>query len=257
MVDRNLIEIKNKIKEGVSIRAIAKEIGVHHSTVLYWIKNDRISKITDTDLITNQIHKICKENSGDYAYILGSYLGDGYINQTPRTYRLRIYNSLDNEIISDQIKSLSLLFPNNKVSEFRQKHAKCVEVGVHNKQLPIYFPQHGSGHKHEREIKLSDWQTLIVREYPECFLKGLLDSDGSMYLHKVGHISYRYYMFTNKSSDILTLYTTVMDLLGISYTMAKKNCGSTNIYTRRFSEVEKIDSAYEIAESILRSSHQI
>ena len=51
-----------------------------------------------------------------YSYILGLYLGDGYINKTARTYRLRI--ALDkkySQLNSFAKMNLQTLFPSNKI----------------------------------------------------------------------------------------------------------------------------------------------
>lgn len=46
------------------------------------------------------------------------------------------------------------------------------------KHWPCLLPQHGPGRKHERPIRLEDWQTEVVEAFPADFLRGLFHSDG-------------------------------------------------------------------------------
>ena len=93
-----------------------------------------------------------------YAYLLGMYLGDGYICKNRRTYRIRISCATDYpDIINDVKKSLQGVFKNNKVGIVKKK-SKCVDVYCYSNFLPNIFPQHGAGQKHERKIILSSWQ---------------------------------------------------------------------------------------------------
>lgn len=53
---------------------------------------------------------------------------------------------------------------------------------VYSNLLPSLFPQHGSGVKYERKIKLTEWQLEIRNKYPWQFLEGFIHSDGSIYM---------------------------------------------------------------------------
>lgn len=107
--------------------------------------NGRIGK--DDEIDFEQF--FCDENvKKSYAYILGWYLGDGYINETPRTYRLRIYSTGHHFNTIEMIKkNLAILFPKNDISVLKQKKANCVEVYVHSNMLKSLFPQYGKGKK--------------------------------------------------------------------------------------------------------------
>ena len=247
---------KQALANGVSIRQIGKDLGVDYSTVTYWIKKNFSSGLRTKFVSQSDVLDICQTYPAHYAYMLGCYLGDGHIIKSPRTYKLTIYNSeIHPEIISDQILSLKKLFPTNKINNYKQLHNKCVEVRVHNLSLPYYFPQHGPGKKHNRPIIFEDWQQEIVTNEPECFLKGLIDTDGTEYLTSG---KYRRYSFCNVSQNIIELYKTTMKQLNIHYTIVNRKANkSRNIITRittsPLKDVQAIDKAYEIAESKLHT----
>ena len=261
MVDERFEYVKLKLSEGISQRQIALELGVDHSTIAYWIKHG-FTTGCKSNISTSEVIKLCNEYSAQYSYILGSYLGDGYIVKFPRTYKLRIYNdSRYDDIINDQLISLRSLFKKNKISTLKRTKSNCIEVSVHCNILPIMFPQHGSGKKHGRDVSLLDWQWDIVWKEPECFIKGLIDSDGSHFLHTQevkGIARYRYiYQFTNKSLDIVDMYLKIMGKLDISARPTQKKCGVFNIFTNKSDDVKKIDKLYEIAETKLRAFSSI
>src|SRR4051794_7618216 len=99
-----------------------------------------------------------------YAYLLGLYLGDGYIALHPRgVYRLRV--TLDSKypgIVAECAAAMQQVLPASKVGHFlRPSHDE--EVNAYSKAWPCLFPQHGPGKTHEREIELAPWQEDMVR----------------------------------------------------------------------------------------------
>lgn len=172
-----------------------------------------------------------------YAYILGMYLGDGYIAKHPRTYRMRI--TLDTkypDIVARCQESASLLYSKNKVSLVPK--TGCVEVSWYSKSLPKDFPQHGIGRKHLRKISLEEWQEKIVKNFPKEFLTGLIQSDGCRDLNIVNGKSYPRYSFSNESEDIKNLFEKTVTQLGFHFTRMGK--GKTVSIAKR-EDVEKLD----------------
>ncbi len=114
------------------------------------------------------------------------------------------------------------------MSCYRHAVDRKVVLQVTSASLPYAFPQHGPGKKHDREIKLVDWQTALTRAYPEHLLRGLIHSDGSRCLNRFKTVlpsgrtaSYEYprYFFTNYSRDIRQICDHC-DLLGIHWTQS-------------------------------------
>jgi hypothetical protein len=174
---------------------------------------------------------------------LGMYLGDGSIARLPRTWRLRITLDLAwPGIIRECATSMGAVFPSNRVLVYEpDRRSRCAVVGVYSKQLTCLFPQHGRGAKHLRPIKLVDWQTEIVREQPEQFIRGLIHSDGCRFMNRVeaGGKTYAYprYNFTNASEDIRGLFTSTCDLLGIDW----RPMNARNISVARRGSVRLLD----------------
>lgn len=183
-----------------------------------------------------------------YSYLLGIYLGDGYINRASRTPVLEI--SLDSkypgivEECSNAIHNAAEVDARIHHRPTRQGSSIRLTAGS-----PIWlaaFPQHGPGKKHLRSIKLATWQTQIVDRSPEPFLRGLIHSDGSRTVNRFsvtlrdGSRFYAYprYFFTNLSADIRDMFCTSCERLGIRWTQSSNK--NISIADRR--SVELLDS---------------
>ena len=79
------------------------------------------------------------------------------------------------------------------------------------------FPQHGSGKKHDRPIVLEPWQREFVDAAPWALLRGLIRSDGCVFVNRTGRYAYESYDFSNLSSDILDLFAATCDAVGVEY----------------------------------------
>lgn len=157
----------------------------------------------------------------EYAYLLGQYLGDGCLSHIHRgVYRLRIACCDAYPDIMDEVAAATAaVMPKNKVG--RSPQVGCTEVGSYSKHWPCFFPQHGPGKKHLREIALQPWQQEVVDDLPEPFLRGLIHSDGYRGINRV-HVggkwyAYPRYQFTNESEDIKRLFTDALDRLEIPW----------------------------------------
>ena len=149
-----------------------------------------------------------------YSYLLGQYLGDGYINKTTRTYRLRIFNDIKNVSLNEFIiRKLSDAFPKNKVNSYKLNNV--IVTYVYSNKIPNLFPQHGKGLKNSRNVELLDWQREIM-DY-QYLLAGLLHSDGCAYFDR----GYRMYSFKNTSKDILNIFIDCCNALNLSYSKTK------------------------------------
>ena len=113
----------------------------------------------------------------------------------------------------------------------------CVSVNCYSQELPILFPQDGSGKKHNRPIILEDWQQRIVDKFPLEFFRGLYHSDGSRPQNIVKGKNYPRYQFSNESDDIRKLFTDTVEKLGLSWTTANRR----NVAISRREDVEWLD----------------
>jgi hypothetical protein len=154
--------------------------------------------------------------AGDYAELLGLYLGDGHISPLERTHRLRIFlDAAYPGIIDETVALLRRCFPHNPVDRVTKDGGSCYVVSVYSSHLPCLFPQAAPGKKHRRSIVLEPWQLAAVAAAPWRFLKGCIRTDGCAFINRTGKYEYLSYSFENRSADILRLFEAVADSLGL------------------------------------------
>ena len=155
-----------------------------------------------------------------YAYLLGLYLGDGCLSRGAKdVLRLRI--TLDVRypgIIESCREAIDRIRSKPTVRAGVVSCVGCVSVNGYWKHWSCLFPQHGSGKKHERTIRLEPWQEAIVRSRAKDFLRGLVHSDGCRDLNLVKGKSYPRYQFVNHSDDIRHMFCDTCDQLAIHWT---------------------------------------
>ena len=156
-----------------------------------------------------------------YRYLLGMYLGDGYIATHRRAvYRLDI-TCCDKYpgIIEECEQAMAAVMPSSKVG-WRLGEG-CIYVNSYSKHWPCLFPQHGLGRKHERRIELTPWQRAIVEAHPQELLRALIHSDGCRVMNNIVSKGRRYayprYFFSNRSGDILGIFGETCDALGVEW----------------------------------------
>jgi len=194
------------VRAGWNDCEISRETGVPRQTILDW----RSGRVPDFDRIRtrpfpNWICVVCRGDPAtlpqtSYTYLLGLYLGDGYIASHARgVYRLRIYCANAYPELIRRCESAMGEVIATKVS--RVACVGCTEVAS-SKHWPCLFPQHGPGRKHERRIELVSWQQELVDLDPRPLVRGLLHSDGCRVLNWVNGTPYPRYHFSNVSADI-------------------------------------------------------
>lgn len=234
--------------QGLGARRIAMLTGISPRTITMWLSG-RVPRTARTAARTashcpvcgHPAHRLPSLEAPAYAYLLGVYLGDGYLATHARgVHRLRI--SLDRRypgIIEDCVTAISRLMPGASVARQQRsgRWGEWVEVGAYSKSWPCLFPQHGPGKKHEREIELWDWQVRLVKQAPESFLRGLVHSDGCRFENS-GRDGWRAprYSFSNLSEDIRILFCWGCELLDLRWTESRHT-----IYVSRKADVARMD----------------
>ncbi|HWC13259.1 MAG TPA: hypothetical protein VG929_01530 [Actinomycetota bacterium] len=172
---------------------------------------------------------------GTYAYLLGLYLGDGYIVRMGRTFRLRIFLDDKYPLIIQECAAALRCIRDGPIGW--QQKIGCTEISAYWNHWPCLFPQHGPGMKHDRDVSLVTWQKRVVERHPERLLRGLIHSDGSRDLNWVKGKSYPRYQFANYSKDIQEVFTWACKLVGVHWTQP---FWKTLTVSRR-PDVEKVD----------------
>ena len=159
-----------------------------------------------------------------YSYLLGLYLGDGYVNTARRFITIACFSDyLDLMDLAEQ--TLKAVMPTANTHRYpRASHFS--EVTSYSKHWMCLFPQCGPGKKQNREIALAGWQQSIVEEHPWRFIEGLIHSDGCRVATTArkrsgaGITEYTYdcYFFSNRSDDIHRLFQSTLDRVGVEWT---------------------------------------
>lgn len=94
---------------------------------------------------------------GAYFYLLGQYLGDGYIASGRRgVFKLRIACSWDYPgILVETADAMSIVCGGLRPTIVDR--GGCSDTAMSWKHWPCVFPQHGPGREHERPIDLAEW----------------------------------------------------------------------------------------------------
>jgi hypothetical protein len=173
------------IAAGVNDCEIARRLGLPRTTVrdMRWASRDDRRKICPRCWHPMPVVQWTAE---DYAELLGLYLG-----------------------------LLRRCFPTNRVGRVTQSGGSNVIPYVHNAHLSCVLPQAGAGKKHDRPIALEPWQKDLVAAAPWSLLRGLIRSDGCVFVNRTGRYEYLSYHFANVSQDILDLFEATCRSLGL------------------------------------------
>lgn len=211
------------IAAGVNDCAIARQLGIPRPTIQDWRRRPQVRTRNPAGSTACGVdHDFPAIPAAPYSYLLGLYLGDGCISRMRRVWRLRIV--LDAKyptIIARCRQAIDMLMPTQRATVM-QLPKNCVEVSMYSKHWPCLFPQHGPGKKHTRRIALEPWQQALVDQATEEFVLGLIHSDGCRVIANDRGVTSIRYHFSNRSEDILGLFTGALDALGIPWTRSTK-----------------------------------
>lgn len=212
-------EVLRFVAEGWNDCQTSRGTGINRTTVREWRRNGPPARLRRGSAGCPR----CDDRLLDepaYAYLLGLYLGDGYIARHPRAYKLRISLDARYQGIILECRLAMARVRQYDVERVRlASQAGCFDVYAYWKHWPCVFPQHGIGPKHRRPILLAPWQVAIVRQHPRELLRGLIHSDGCRVINRVSGGKYEYprYFFSNFSKDILQIFREACDALGVRH----------------------------------------
>ncbi len=233
----------------MSDSAVARASGVPRATVRDWRRGGIQEEMPTATCgrCGGSEHDPLTLDRPAYAYLLGLYLGDGYLAANRRgVYRLRICIDARHPRLAERVvETMGLVLPDSRASLVRQRKDHMLVASQYAKRWPCLLPQHGAGPKHERPIVLADWQRPIVADHPDQLVRGLLHSDGWRGINRVtaGDKTYNYgrYQFSNRSDDIRDLFCAALDRLDIPW----RRMNRWNISVARRTAVAAIDAFVE------------
>jgi hypothetical protein len=118
--------------------AIARELNVARATVRDWLMDKPRPVRTSTCFICNDTPCPCPS---EYCYLLGQYLGDGYLVTSVRVPRLRVACCLDYPGIAAKVDAALAAVSGNRVAFVTA--TGCTDRYAYWKHWPCVIPQHG------------------------------------------------------------------------------------------------------------------
>ncbi|MDQ4124980.1 MAG: hypothetical protein M3134_05190 [Actinomycetota bacterium] len=205
-------DVRKLAREGVNDCEIARRTGLPRTTVRDIRKSVRRPHCPRCWRAT----RLVRFSEGEYAELLGLYLGDGCIVTAGRTQRLRLcLDSRYPTLVADAARLLRSCLPENRISSACADGGATTVLSVYSSHLTCLLPQHGVGKKHERRIVLEPWQRELLEAAPWSFLRGCVHSDGCLFINRTGRYRYLSVDFHNLSPDILDLFEHACDLVGV------------------------------------------
>ena len=223
------------IAQGLNDCEVSRRLGVPRRTVRDWRVPTYVPRTTG--LRTRSVCWRCWQPTslvlftpGDYAQLLGLYLGDGHVTEMARAQRLRLM--LDAKypgIVEEAAELIGRVVPENKVGRQFPHEGRMVTLHSYHRHWSCLFPQHGAGKKSDRRILLEPWQEALIARAPWAFLRGCICSDGCVFINRTGRYEYESYDFSNLSRDILDLFVTTCARVGVECRVYEKRA---KIYRR-------------------------
>jgi hypothetical protein len=211
------------VRAGMTDAEIARRLGIPQRTVNHWRHRPKPAR--------QYRRPPCDWRPTDvaaYCYLLGLYLGDGYVANARGAPFLQVYlDARYPRIVQEAADAIATTVPGAAVHRYSRREKEIAILQASSWLWPAIFPQHGKGKKHERRIVLTDWQLAITHEYPRELVRGLIHSDGCRTVNRFcvdlpvgGRRQYEYvrYFFSNLSADIRQIFVAHCQLLGIRCT---------------------------------------
>ncbi len=228
--------VRALLGDGLGDDEISRHTGVGRATVRRW---RRRGFPTPTVPVTFQPERWGADRRKIYSYLLGQYLGDGYVGLIGDSSSLVLACDAQYERIIEECCAAIAEFAPDPPALLPPPETKGTRIVSYWAGWRLMFPQHGPGRKHERDIHLEEWQQVIVDEFPKALIRGLIHSDGSRCMNtftvelKNGPRQYSYprYFFTNYSADIRRIFCEACDRVGIKW--SRSNWRNISISHRR------------------------
>jgi hypothetical protein len=136
----------------------------------------------------------------------------------PGPTRLRITCDTQYPAIIARCREAIYMLTTKQRAAITHRSDGCVDVSKCANHWPCLFPQHGPGKKHTRRIALEPWQQALVDKATEEFVCGLIHSDGCRVVANDRGVTSIRYHFSNRSEDVIGLFTAALDRLDIPWT---------------------------------------
>lgn len=159
-----------------------------------------------------------KAFSKKLAEFVGIMLGDGGMTSSQCSITL---NSEEDKDYIEYVKSLSFSLFREKPKFFKKKDCKAITIYYNGSFLIQYLCKIGlkTGNKVKQQVDVPDWIKKVPSYRISC-LRGLMDTDGGVFLHKYiikdKKYTYKKISFSNRSLPLLFFVKEVLSELGFT-----------------------------------------
>jgi hypothetical protein len=213
------------VAAGVPLARISRQMSISRAAIREWASQPERALAERAGRRCFVEERSACPRPSTYAYLLGQYLGDGYLVTSARVPRLRVACADAYPGIAAEVDAALEALSGNKPGSVAG--IGCSDHYSYWSHWPCLFPQHGPGMKHQRPIVLAGWQQAITAEHPWPLIRGLIHSDGCRAINrvKVHGVRYAYprYFFSNESADILTIMGAALDGVGVAWRYNRPN----------------------------------
>jgi hypothetical protein len=151
---------------GRTDREVSRPTGVPVNTIRSW-RNHGVPGNARREPTADRGCEQCGEAPHDflalpkatYAYLLGVYLGDGWLSRNGTSWTLSFaLDSCYPGIIQECSTAMEYICGRRPNTRPYPGGERCVRVSSTWRPWPCLIPQHGPGPKHQRKIELAPWQ---------------------------------------------------------------------------------------------------
>ncbi len=221
-----------------SLDKISKQVGFNIKNICYFnisIRQDHLQKLNDflkTNFQLEEIEFDYIKNLGlcaispnpkqvkqttDLAEFIGIMLGDGHLVKK----QLDISFDSRNKKYIEYVKKLAKKIFNIDLRLKLQKGRNTAHLYYYNKNLKEQLLNLGlkKGNKIKNQLGIPDW-VKQNKEYAKACIRGLIDTDGCIYICK--REKQKYVKFTNRNKKLLDDFAKIAKDLGYSFANANK-----------------------------------
>lgn len=191
------------------------------NTIVNKKRGRKAVQILESDVI-EFLENSTQSHKDNYSYLLGLYIGCGYIYKCPRTYRFTTYlnKKLTNAI--EYTESIYKKFFDTKTYIFdgsvKDNVDRRINIITHSNKIPYLFPQHNTWNE-DNNLDVEEWQEKIINH--KLFVKGLIMSNGLLFLNdNSGELNIK---FLHKSMCVVDIFEKYITLLNFKFNRYIKN----------------------------------
>lgn len=181
-------------------------------------KSFEVSNISDRGIEIPSFNPLFTE-------FLGALAGDGHLSDSNHTYRIEFtLNGTEDKYYTEFLKSSFKFLFNIEARVYeRESSANRIDVQAHSKKLHSYLSKYFPTGKKERLVLP---EQVVSKEFESEYLRGLMDTDGSLFFAKRGTYernSYPVIEFKLNDSKFLDQVENIIENLGINPYRASRN----------------------------------